>query len=58
MPSTLMELLVDDYDMVTRQLHLAKLPARFTVDDIVNEVALFLFYMPTQFLTRFSIKMF
>uniref|UniRef100_A0A0N5ACB8 MRG domain-containing protein n=1 Tax=Syphacia muris TaxID=451379 RepID=A0A0N5ACB8_9BILA len=37
MPPTLMELLVDDYDMITRQMHLTKLPARLTVEQIIKQ---------------------
>lgn len=40
-PSALKELLVDDADLINRQMKLVRLPARYTVDDIINQVCNF-----------------
>lgn len=38
-PATLKDILVDDQDMIVRQMHLIKLPAKNTVEDIIKQYA-------------------
>ncbi|VDN51888.1 unnamed protein product [Dracunculus medinensis] len=39
MPLVLKEILVDDQDMIVRQMHIPRIPARFTVSDIIRQYA-------------------
>lgn len=41
MPLVLKEILVDDQDMIVRQMHIPRIPARFTVSDIIRQVKIF-----------------
>lgn len=39
-PAVLKDILVDDQDMINRQMYLSRLPARFTVTEIIRQVLL------------------
>lgn len=40
MPMVLKDILVDDQDMIVRQMYLVRIPARYTVAEIIRQVHL------------------
>uniref|UniRef100_A0A914R1U2 MRG domain-containing protein n=1 Tax=Parascaris equorum TaxID=6256 RepID=A0A914R1U2_PAREQ len=40
MPMVLKDILVDDQDMIVRQMYLVRIPARYTVAEIIRQVPL------------------